>query len=266
MPELPEVQTVINDLQTRVLNKKVTAIISFRQGTVINKLDQNDIFPFQISNINRRGKYIIFHTDKDFQIVAHLRMTGKFIYHKDSTFEDAYIRAQILLDDKTSLLFKDVRCFGTIQLVKNYHQLTAFQKLGVEPLSKEFSVNYLKDKLKNRTAPIKNILLNQNIIAGLGNIYANEILFRGKISPLKRANKLSLKNLKSIVQNTKDVLSEALKKNGTTIHDFHSVDEKTGEFQSFLQVYQKKNCPCGNTIKRIKQAGRSTFYCTICQK
>ena len=110
------------------------------------------------------------------------------------------------------------------------------------------------------------MLLNQRIIAGLGNIYANEILYRARISPLKKGNELSLKKLKTIVEKTKEVLEQAIKYNGTTISDYRSVEDKTGEFQNFLKVYRKEYCECGHQIKKIKQAGRSTYYCPVCQK
>jgi len=193
-------------------------------------------------------------------------MTGKLIYERLPEKTSSHERASFLFADNTKLIFDDTRAFGKIQIYKKDDEVESLKKLGVEPLTEEFDVNYLKNILKNRKSSIKNLLLNQTIIAGLGNIYTNEILYRARISPLKKGNKFSLKKLKTIVEKTKEVLKQAIKYNGTTISDYRSVEGKTGEFQNFLKVYGKEFCECGNQIKRIKQAGRSTYYCPFCQR
>lgn len=263
MPELPEVQTIINGLTQKVLGKEIKEIIELRPGTVIW---QNPVTNLgNINSISRRGKYILIQTSKNFKLVIHLRMTGKLIFETDLAKTSDHVRAEIIFTDNTKLIFNDVRTFGKIQIQKINDEIKAFQKLGVEPLSDEFDTRYFKNKLKNRKAPIKNILLNQRVISGLGNIYVAEILFRSKIDPRVPGNRLKKKQLESIVSETKTVLQEAIKYNGTTISDFRSVENKTGEFQKFLNVYGKKYCDCGSEIKRIKQAGRSTYYCPKCQ-
>ena len=264
MPELPEVQTVINGLTQKVLGKEIKEIIKLRPGTVIW---QNHVTSLgKINSIWRRGKYIIIQTSKDLILVIHLRMTGKLIFETDLAKTSDHARAELVFSDNTKLIFNDVRAFGKIQIVKINEEIEAFQKLGLEPLSDEFDAQYLKNKLKNRKAPIKNILLDQRVISGLGNIYVAEILFRSKIDPRVPGNRLKKKQLESIVSETKTVLKEAIKHNGTTISDFRSVENKTGDFQNFLNVYHKEYCKCGHRIKRIKQAGRSTYYCPVCQK
>ncbi len=263
MPELPEVQTIINGLIQKVLGKKIKEIIELRTGTVIW---QNPITSLgKINSISRRGKYIIIQTSKDFKLVIHLRMTGKLIFETDLAKTSDHARAELVFSDNTKLIFNDVRTFGKIQILKKDEEIEAFQKLGLEPLSDEFDARYLKNKLKNREAPIKNILLDQRIISGLGNIYVAEILFRSKVDPRVPGNRLNKKQLQSIVLETKIVLQEAIKYNGTTISDYRSVEDKTGEFQNFLNVYHKEYCKYGHQIKRIKQAGRSTYYCPVCQ-
>lgn len=264
MPELPEVQTIINGLTQKVLGKEIKEIIEFRSGTVIW---QNPITGLgNINFISRRGKYILIQTSNDYKVVIHLRMTGKLIFETDLTKTSDHARAEIIFNDNTKLIFNDVRTFGKIQIFKDNEEIKAFQKLGLEPLSDEFNAGYLKNKLKNRKAPVKNILLDQRVIAGLGNIYVAEILFRSKINPRVPGNRITKKQLESIVLETKTVLQEAIKHNGTTISDYRSVEDKTGEFQNFLKVYRKENCECGHQIKKIKQAGRSTYYCPVCQK
>ena len=264
MPELPEVQTIVNGLNQKVLGKEIKEIIELRPGTVIW---QNPVTSLgNINSISRRGKYILIQTSKDYKLIIHLRMTGKLIFETDLTKTSDHARAELVFNDNTKLIFNDVRAFGKIQILKINEEIEAFKKLGLEPLSNAFNARYLKNKLKNKKAPIKNILLDQRIIAGLGNIYVAEILFRSKIDPRVPGKRLKKKQLESIVSETKTVLQEAIKHNGTTISDYRSVENKTGKFQNFLKVYRKEYCECGNQIKKIKQAGRSTYYCPVCQK
>lgn len=264
MPELPEVQTVINGLQDKVIGKTIKQIKEFRENTVIWHTKKHELG--SLKSISRRGKYIILITDKDYKIVIHLRMTGKLIFEKKYNFTTKHTRAEILFSDKTKLLFNDIRTFGKIEIYEINDSVKALDALGVEPLSDSLNVEYLKKKLKKKEAPIKNILLDQRIIAGLGNIYACEILFRAGVKPQRKGRRLKNKDITQIIYYTKEVLNEALKYNGTTISDYRNIDDKTGEFQKFLRVYGKDKCPCGNDITRIKQAGRSTYYCPKCQK
>ena len=264
MPELPEVQTIIKGLKEKVLGKEILKINELRSGTIISNSSITSLG--KINSISRRGKYILIQTSNDFKLVIHLRMTGKLIFETDLAKTSYHARAEIIFNDKTKLIFNDVRAFGKIRILKINEEIEAFQNLGLEPLSDRFNARYLKNKLKNRKAPIKNILLDQRIIAGLGNIYAAEILFRSKIDPRVPGNRLRKEQLESIVSETKTVLQEAIKHNGTTISDYRSVGDKAGEFQNFLNVYHKEYCKCGHQIKRIKQAGRSTYYCPLCQK
>lgn len=265
MPELPEVQTIINGLNKKVISKTISSIIEKRRGTII--FGENiKICEFgKIENIKRRGKYIIIKTSKDLKLIIHLRMTGKLIFEKDLNNSSSHSRAEIIFSDKTKLIFDDVRTFGKIQIINVNKTINSLQKLGVEPLSDDFNTEYLKNELKNRKALIKNVLLDQKVIAGLGNIYVAEILFRAKVHPATTSNKLKTTELKRIVSETKSVLQEAIKHNGTTISDYRSVEDKTGEFQNFLRVYGKETCECGAMIQKIKQAGRSTYFCMECQ-
>ncbi len=264
MPELPEVQTIINGLNQKVLGKEIQEIVELRSGTVFWR------FPFtslgKIESIYRRGKYIILQTSNKYKLVIHLRMTGKLIFEKVLSNTSSHSRAEIIFSDKTKLIFDDVRTFGKIQVMKQNDEIPTILNLGAEPLSDEFNSEYLKNKLNNRKAPIKNVLLDQKVIAGLGNIYVAEILFRAKVHPITPANKIKITTLKRIVLEIKNILQEAIKHNGTTISDYRSVEDKTGEFQNFLKVYGKKICECGATIQKIRQAGRSTYFCEECQK
>jgi len=264
MPELPEVQTVINGLNKKVLNKEIQEIIELRKGTVIWNIPMKALG--KVKKIDRRGKYIILLTSKNYKLVIHLRMTGKLIFETEINKTAKHVRAEIIFSDNTKLIFNDVRTFGKIIVMQEEDEVEAFTRLGVEPLSDGFDEKYFKQKISNRKAPVKNVLLDQSVIAGLGNIYVAEILFSSKIVPTKPANKLTKKQIQKIVQYTKEVLQQAIKHNGTTISDYRSVEDKTGEFQNFLKVYGKEFCECGVEISKIKQAGRSTYFCKKCQK
>lgn len=264
MPELPEVQVVVNGIIEKFLNKEIAEIIEIRPKTVQYFTEVEEFG--KILDIERRGKFILLFTDKKLKIVVHLRMTGKLISEETEDYLPPHARAYFVFKDKTRLIFDDARTFGKIQIYQQNAKIESIEKLGVEPLTDNFNEKYLKNILKNKKAPIKNLLLNQHLVAGLGNIYVAELLYRAKISPKKKGGKLTSKEIVKIVKETKSVLQEAIKHNGTTISDYRSIYNKTGEFQNFLKVYQKKICECGNEISRIKQAGRSTYYCSKCQK
>ncbi len=263
MPELPEVQTVINGLNSLVIGKEIQKIIELRSGTLEWQIPITSLG--KIESISRRGKYIILQTSLHYKLVIHLRMTGKLIFERDLDKTSSHSRAEIIFADKTKLIFDDVRTFGKIEVMKKNDDIPALKKLGAEPLSDKFNAEYLINKLRNKKAPIKTVLLDQSVIAGLGNIYVAEILYRCKIDPRKAGKTLRTAQIKEIIKYTKVVLQEAIKHNGTTISDYRSVEDKSGEFQNFLNVYGKKTCECGAEIHKIKQAGRSTYFCNICQ-
>jgi formamidopyrimidine-DNA glycosylase len=267
MPELPEVETVLRGLKKRINGQPICQIDSFYQGTVSydDEIHQ-PLFPAQVDEYERRGKYLILHLENHNAIIIHLRMTGKLIYTEEDNHEAQHVRALLSLTGCARVLFNDIRTFGKI-IVTPEHRISKYlPELGPEPLTDTFNEKYLKSALARKSAPVKNVLLDQSVVAGLGNIYVCEILYRASINPGTSANKLTLAKLKLIVRYTKEVLEEAISHNGTSVSDFRQIDDKTGDFQNFLRVYQKDLCPQGHVIKRIKQAGRSTFYCPECQK
>jgi formamidopyrimidine-DNA glycosylase len=267
MPELPEVETVLRGLRRQIHNMPICHLESLYKGTVIYDKDLNNpVFPAKVDRFERRGKYIILHLESDNALIIHLRMTGKLVYTEEENEELKHVRALLSLTGCARVAFNDIRTFGKI-IVTPESKIDAYlPELGPEPLTEHFNDVYLKQALHRKSAPIKNVLLDQSIVAGLGNIYVCEILYRAKVSPEIQSNKLTSAKLKAIVKHTKEVLTEAIAKNGTSISDFRQIDDKTGEFQNFLQVYQKDTCPKGHKIMRIKQAGRSSFYCPVCQK
>lgn len=265
MPELPEVQTVVNDLANLIIGKTINQIEEFYPNTLRITCDETN-YCSQVSALQRRGKYILILLKNDFSIIVHLRMTGKLIYEEGNQELLKHERARIYFTDDSFLRFDDVRTFGTIDCLRQIKLPDYFSNLGIEPLSDEFSYKYLKDIIKNITSPIKSFLLNQNKIAGLGNIYVCEVLYRTKIHPLTISNKINQIQLKLLVQEIKLVLIQAIECNGTTISDYRRVDDKSGSFQNFLQVYGKELCPLKHRIEKIKIGGRSSYFCPICQK
>ena len=272
MPELPEVETIVKELRTEISGEIISNVEILRKNPIIqgnlNKF-KLELKGKKILDITRRAKYLIFHLKPKSFLIAHLRMTGKFIVSDYITETTKYTRVLFKLKSNRILIFEDIRCFGTLEIQKKLDNSNSLIKLGIEPLSKEMEPRFFLKKLSKSKREIKSILLDQKIIAGLGNIYASEILFRSCIHPKSQVSNLQKNDWKNIVKFTQTILEEAVKNNGTTISDFRRVDDKTGEFQQFLKVYGKTNqpCPkCGIPIQRIVQQQRSTFFCLECQK
>lgn len=266
MPELPEVQTIVSGLSNKIIGKKIVGIIEYRPGTVLFSGDLAGLLPAEISGIGRRGKYIIISTAHSFTLIIHLRMTGRLIYGKGENTFFRHLRARLNLDDGSRLYFDDIRTFGKIIICEPGKQYEPLTKLGPEPLSEGFNAEYLQNKIRSRPAPVKNIMLDQSVVAGLGNIYVSEILFRSGISPLKKASELVPDEIDRIIDATGKILIDAIQHGGTTISDYRNYNNEKGSYQDHLKVYAQQKCVCGVDITRIKQAGRSTFFCNHCQK
>ncbi|MCB5286367.1 MAG: bifunctional DNA-formamidopyrimidine glycosylase/DNA-(apurinic or apyrimidinic site) lyase [Candidatus Cloacimonetes bacterium] len=266
MPELPEVQTVLDGLAEVLESKSITGLECYYPGTVIVDPDlDRDPFPARLSKAERRGKYMILHLDSSASIIIHLRMTGKLVYEPRPDEPLKHERARLLLASDEALRFIDIRTFGKITVLDSSNLEKYLPALGPEPLSGDFSPSYLRRVFKGRKAPVKNLLLDQGLVAGLGNIYVCELLFRSGIRPDRSGLSLCPKELRKLVKHTKEVLQEALAVGGTSISDYRQIDDKTGEFQHFLRVYQKRECPLGHAVQNLKLAGRSSFFCPECQ-
>ncbi len=287
MPELPEVETIVRELQECLPGKQLTVIEEFYPGTVrvsskLPSINLNHcVFYGIIEEVFRRGKYIYLVFSSGYAIVIHLRMTGKLVIlsrassikdnivnnqNNDHSYDLKHIRATFIFSDDTSLIFNDPRTFGKIDLIPFCDLELLFDKLGYEPLSSEFNSDYLGEAFLERRISLKKSLLNQNIVAGIGNIYANEILYRCKLLPSRIVSNLLEEELINLVTAIKTTLAEAIDCNGTSISDYRRVDDKQGTFQNFLQVYGKKSCPLGHSLSVDKFDGRSTYYCPVCQK
>lgn len=271
MPELPEVETVKNGLINKIKNKKITNCKVLYHGIIA--YPEIDAFIKNITNqtindIKRRGKFLIIELD-DYYLISHLRMEGKYFIKNKSEKLNKHDHVIFTMNDNQELRYNDTRKFGKMHLVKKDElNITPISKLGLEPWDENLTINYLKEKLNKKKA-IKTLLLDQSIIAGIGNIYADEILFLSKINPELEGNKLTDKNLKDIIENTKTILEKAISLGGTTIHTYKAVDGITGRFQQELLVHGKKDelCPnCNTKIIKIVVNTRGTYYCPNCQK
>lgn len=267
MPELPEVQTVINSIKNKLINKKIVDYKIFYDKICYNYSSiqaSEKILNQKIESISRLGKNIIFNLN-DCYIVFHLRMTG-YLYCSSSKVESKYLRYQIKLSDGSYLNFEDIRKFGGFYYLKDLKKLK--NKLGKDPFDNDFSYNWLENQLLQKNAKIKSLLLRQDLVCGLGNIYIDEILWKSKIKPQKISKKIHKNKIKSLHLNTINTLSESIKFHGTTIINFKFDNMKTGDYKNKLNVYGRENkkCKrCNNKIKKIKMSGRSTYYCKFCQ-
>ena len=267
MPELPEVQTVLDGLKEAIQDRDILELECYYPGTL--RLAQNlpdPLYPRRAESFQRRGKYMIIGLSGGLSLIIHLRMTGKLVYDPSPGEPMPHERARIRLDKGESVHFIDIRTFGKLQLCRTEELPQYLPNLGVEPLEPGFTPQYLKEALSGKKAPIKNALLDQRVVAGLGNIYVCEALYRAGISPLREARSLKQRELVALVRESRQVLAEALAVGGTSISDYRRIDDKTGEFQNFLRVYQKEHCPEGHSLEVVKQAGRSTWWCKVCQK
>lgn len=272
MPELPEVETVKNTLIPLVKDKVIVGVDIFYDRLIQSNIDdfKKDIINKKILGIQRYGKYLFFDLSDDFILITHLRMEGKFAYHKTS--ENIRISSTTLafyFSDKTSLCFNDTRKFGLMYLTtkKEIHDLPMIKKLGIEANKiKESDYQELFKKLR-KNKPIKNLITDQSILCGIGNIYADETLYLSKIHPLTKGKDLTDNDFINIFNNTKKILDKAITLGGSSVHSFSS-NGIDGKFQEELLCYGKegKICPtCGSKFHKIFLNGRGTTFCPNCQ-
>lgn len=273
MPELPEVQTIINYLKTKILSQKIKSIEILNEKFLKNTTKLNFINLFkdqEFISIERKGKYIIFNFNNNWSCITHLRMEGKFFVDENRYKKRKHDYLVFELSNNLFLTYNDTRQFGTFHIIetKNINELKELQKVAKDPFEKDFDINELVFKIKKSNKNIKTILLDQSIIGGIGNIYANEILFDTKINPFKKGFELEQEQINQIHKSSIKILKTALKNNGTTIHSYSFGEGNSGNFTSFLKVQSRegKKCfDCDEKIIRVKNQGRSIFYCKKCQ-
>lgn len=273
MPELPEVECIKNDLENLVTRKRIEKVKLLNTG-LLRGITSNEfcrrVCGKDIEKIERRGKYLLFFLSGDYLLEIHLRMTGHFLYYQNPVKPDKYSRAVFFFNDGSQLHFQDARRFGTFR-IWNKKELQKIKPylLGPEPLNDEFNFAAFQQILHRKpNSGVKSFLLDQGNIAGMGNIYTDESLFRAGIHPARKIKSLSQEEEKKLFQAIKETLGEGVTFGGTSIVNFRDLSGSKGAFQEMLKVYrrEKKPCPhCGEKIARLKVAGRSTYYCPSCQ-
>ena len=268
MPELPEVQTVLDTLELKIKNLKINKIDILYQGIIEDDIKwfKKKLIGQHFRNFKRRGKYLLFEMD-DCTLVSHLRMEGKYFIMNNSEPINKHDHVIFYLSNNKQLRYNDVRKFGKMSIIDKDNEYLDFKDLGPEPFSKQFNVEYCLDYVKNKKIPIKQVLLDQSFVAGIGNIYADEILFAIKIDPRSLACKLNKNDYAELIKHTRKILNKAIKAGGTTIRSYTSSLGVTGRFQLNLKIHTLKKCSaCNNDVKKIRIGGRGTYYCSKCQK
>lgn len=287
MPELPEVETVRRQIEAPILNKKITKVEAFYDKLVGG--DKNyfidNIIGKSFTEVSRRGKYLFFHLSDGNFLVGHLKMTGQFVYQKEKneaiggghnikeTFlELPHKHSHIIFtfEDNSRLFYNDTRRFGYIHFKNPAEKAIIEGKLGIDPTyKKEFTLKNWRKVFTKRQTNIKAFLLDQKYIAGLGNIYVDEICFRSGVLPMRKLVDLSDNDIEILYQSCVDIIEEALNAGGTTFYSFRDSNNEKGTFFDFLKVFQREGQPCkdcGEIIHKIKHAGRGTHFCAVCQE
>jgi len=287
MPELPEVEIVRQSLNKKINGKIIKKVIvknrnlRFKIPLNFSSILKNK----RIIKVDRFSKYLIIFLSNDHVCLIHLGMSGtihlvnkkrkNFItntsFYHSPTLPKKHNHVEIFFDD-LKFIYNDPRRFGYFEIIQNFELLkNKINKFGPEPFSVKFNFDYLHSFLKNKEKNIKNFLLDQRFVSGIGNIYASEILYLSKIKPDKKAKNLTKKELKKILINSKKVLSKAINKGGSSIKDFKNISGLEGEYQKDFKVYQRaglkcKRFNCEGIIKKKNISNRSTFFCNLCQK
>ena len=262
MPELPEVETVVQQLRKKVVNKTVHKLDILEPKVIDQKI--SEILPFTIKDVSRRGKSIIMHLDNDYFLLTHLRMTGHFHYGND--INKKFLCGTFHFNDQSFLTHNSIRKFGSITLHNKSSLEKALSKLGPEPLADSFTAKeFIKILTKFPNANLKNKLLDQHCIVGIGNIYAQEALYYAGIHPENKIKQVSSQKLTKLHQELQRILLLSIENQGSTVDNYLNLQGE-GNFQNFLAVYSKTYCPRKHKLEKIKNAGRSTSYCQKCQK
>jgi formamidopyrimidine-DNA glycosylase len=267
MPELPEVESVLRQLRPRLAGRRIAHAQAVPQARFA---DVETVGGRTVLDLRRRGKYLLASLDDDRELVMHLGMTGSFRFRggADGWVPDAYVRATFHLDDGI-LDFRDVRRFGRLAVVPagRYETIPTLQHLGPEPLSDDFTAAAFHAALATTRMPVKTALLGQRLVAGVGNIYADEALWRAQISP--HARRVGRERARALWQAIREVLTEAIEREGTTFRDYQMVNGASGRNADFLVAYGQvgRPCPrCGQPLSKVVLGGRGTTYCRACQR
>ena len=271
MPEIAEVETVRNTLKKRILNKKIKDI-KINYAKMLDNSEEEFkkcLINNEFIDILRKGKWLIFELH-NYYLLSHLRMEGKFFLKNSEESLEKHEHIIFTFTDNTDLRYHDTRKFGRMKVIKkeDLDSTEEIKKQGIEPIDSALSKSYLLEKFKGKKMPIKTMLLNQEVISGLGNIYADEVLFASKIHPLRKSGSITSLECERIIKTSNNIILKAIEMGGTTIKSYTSSLGVYGKYQNYLKVHKKEGMPCPicqNKIKRIKVGGRSTYFCDKCQ-
>ena len=270
MPELPEVETVVRILRPNLIGRSITGV-RCQWPRHIDRPDlgelRNRITDRLIQDVTRRGKFILFPLDQGETLIIHLRMSGHLAVVEASVPVDKHSHTVFELDNGQELRFRDTRKFGRVYLVRESQEVVG--KLGPEPLDPAFTVGLLQDILSGRKRTLKPFLLDQSMIAGIGNIYADEVLFHARLHPTRRTDSLTRNDVSALHTAIQEVLRQGIAHEGASISTYLKPDGKKGDMQNAFQVFRRtgQRCfRCDGTIQRIIIGSRSTHYCSGCQK
>jgi formamidopyrimidine-DNA glycosylase len=273
MPELPEVETIRASLAPGLEGRRFDRVTILDQRLTRPEPPQviaAELEGERVVNVGRRGKYLIVGFESGRHLLVHLRMTGNVLHPApDGYRDDPHVRAVVRLDDGSDVIYRDVRRFGTWLLLEpGEEQAYLGQRLGEEPLSRAFTPASLAARLDRRRAPVKAALLDQRAAAGMGNIYADEALWRAQIHPLRPAGDLDHEEVKRLHKAVREALKAGIARQGTTLRDYRTPDGAEGRMQTALRVYGREGEPCyrcGAQIGKTRAGGRGTWYCPSCQ-
>jgi formamidopyrimidine-DNA glycosylase len=276
MPELPEVEVICRGLRPHLIGRTITRIrhsgFNLRVPVPVDELSRH-IANRVVIDVDRRAKYLIITVEGGTKMLIHLGMSGRLGFFPQQSPVARHDHLRLLLDNDIELRFNDARRFGAVHVFSGADaanlERSFFARSGPEPFSREYSAQYLLEKAKGRQSPVKVFLMTNEIVVGIGNIYANEILFAARIAPTRRAATLSLAEWRRIVAKTRLILKQAIDCGGSTISDFANANHESGYFQVNFRVYDCKGQPCqtcSRAIEKIQLGGRACYYCPKCQK
>ncbi len=274
MPELPEVEVIKRGLALHLPGRKVTEIVTGNKKLRL-PMPRKNLKEFiqgaQIQSVDRRAKFLLITMDNGTILIIHLGMTGRLVISPADSPREKHDHLRLQLDNDMQLRFNDIRRFGSIQVMVPGKDPgnTMLSHIGPEPFGLEFNPRYLKKLAAEKNRPLKNFLMDSRVVAGIGNIYACEILFHACLNPEKKVSSLTIREWTKVVESSRYVLQKAIDSGGTTISDFVNESGKSGYFQLELQTYGRQGKPCNtcfSPITRRTMAGRSTFFCSKCQK
>ncbi|WP_461226404.1 DNA-formamidopyrimidine glycosylase [Lacticaseibacillus suihuaensis] len=274
MPELPEVENVRRGLSELIVGRKVEAIGTDWAKILVGGLEafQTALIGATITGIDRRGKYLLLRFDNGVTLVSHLRMEGKYQLVADpAVVHDRFVHVWFTFEDGHELRYHDMRKFGRMQLVETGREeqvVAGLAKMGPEPTAESFDAAAFYATVHKRKAPIKSVILDQSVVAGVGNIYADETLWQGRLNPAQPANTLTRAETTRLHDAIIEILGAATRLGGTSVHTFLDATGQRGGFQARLHVYDRENTPCDRcqtTIVKTKVGQRGTHYCPHCQ-